>query len=186
MPPPFLWEHLPPFLGGLLLAHASRTAQPRPGRHFLWIAPLRRPSPQVLRLQEEAPPERVHFPGGQPVSLDRANLGLFRTNRYWVTWKADGTRYLLLLCRWGAYLLDRSFSVRRVQVPASWSHTSHAEMSSTARTTVHSCAKLAPSFRKTLTAARASVYNLQTHHAQLTTAKHYSLGMALFLNSSSA
>ena len=33
-----------------------------------------------------------------------------------VTWKADGTRYLLLLCMWGAYLVDRSFHVRRVQM----------------------------------------------------------------------
>ena len=33
-----------------------------------------------------------------------------------VTWKADGTRYLLLLCMWGTYLVDRSFHVRRVQM----------------------------------------------------------------------
>ena len=73
---------------------------------------------QVLGLQEDPPPERVHFPGSQPVSLDRANLGLLRARRFWVTWKADGTRHLLLLCRWGAYLLDRSFAVRRVQARA--------------------------------------------------------------------
>ena len=73
---------------------------------------------QVLGLQEDPPPERVHFPGSQPVSLDRANLGLLERRRFWVTWKADGTRYMLLLCRWGAYLLDRSFAVRRVQVRA--------------------------------------------------------------------
>ena len=33
-----------------------------------------------------------------------------------VTWKADGTRYLMVLCEWGTYLIDRSFSVRRVQM----------------------------------------------------------------------
>ncbi len=36
--------------------------------------------------------------------------------RYFVTWKADGTRYLLLLMQWGVYLIDRSFNVQRVQM----------------------------------------------------------------------
>ena len=44
---------------------------------------------------------RVFFPGSQPVSLARSNMGLLNERRYWVTWKADGTRYMLLLCRWG-------------------------------------------------------------------------------------
>ncbi len=44
---------------------------------------------------------RVFFPGSQPVSLARSNMGLLSERRYWVTWKADGTRYMLLLCRWG-------------------------------------------------------------------------------------
>ena len=30
--------------------------------------------------------------------------------------QADGTRYLLLACEWGAYLMDRTFRVRRVQM----------------------------------------------------------------------
>jgi hypothetical protein len=33
-----------------------------------------------------------------------------------VTWKADGTRYMLLLCRYGTYLVDRKFAVTRVQM----------------------------------------------------------------------
>jgi mRNA capping enzyme, catalytic domain len=33
-----------------------------------------------------------------------------------VTWKADGTRYMLLLCKWGVYVIDRSFRIRRVQM----------------------------------------------------------------------
>ena len=33
-----------------------------------------------------------------------------------VTWKADGTRYMLVLMRWGTYLIDRKFAIRRVQV----------------------------------------------------------------------
>jgi mRNA-capping enzyme len=34
--------------------------------------------------------------------------------RYFVTWKADGTRYMMLVTKWGCYLIDRSGGVRRV------------------------------------------------------------------------
>jgi mRNA-capping enzyme len=61
------------------------------------------------------PHERPHFPGSQPVSLDRANMALLTDARYAVTWKADGTRYLVYALPWGAYLLDRAFGVVRVQ-----------------------------------------------------------------------
>ncbi len=56
-----------------------------------------------MQVQGVAPEEvsRVFFPGSQPVSLARSNMGLLKERRYWVTWKADGTRYMLLLCRWG-------------------------------------------------------------------------------------
>lgn len=30
--------------------------------------------------------------------------------------QADGTRYLMLACKWGVYLMDRTFRVRRVQM----------------------------------------------------------------------
>ena len=56
------------------------------------------------------------FPGSQPVSLDCQNLSLLHSERYWVTWKADGTRYMLLILNHGTYLVDRSFKVRRLQV----------------------------------------------------------------------
>lgn len=61
---------------------------------------------------------RIMFPGSQPVSLARANLNMLRDRRgsYMVTWKADGTRYMLLLCKWGVYVIDRSFRIRRVQM----------------------------------------------------------------------
>lgn len=55
------------------------------------------------------------FPGSQPVSLARSNLHLLCERRYWVTWKADGTRYLILIHRSGTYLIDRSNNVTRVQ-----------------------------------------------------------------------
>lgn len=60
--------------------------------------------------------DRLWFPGSQPVSLDSTNLDLLGDRRYLVTWKADGTRYMLLLTQWGTYLIDRKFAVRRVQM----------------------------------------------------------------------
>jgi hypothetical protein len=33
-----------------------------------------------------------------------------------VTWKADGTRYMLLLTPWGVYMVDRAFRITRVQM----------------------------------------------------------------------
>ena len=36
--------------------------------------------------------------------------------RYWVTYKADGTRYMLLLMNYGAYVIGRDFEVQRVEV----------------------------------------------------------------------
>eukprot|EP00850_Spirogloea_muscicola_P006265 SM000029S10560 [mRNA] locus=s29:803350:809670:+ [translate_table: standard] len=67
------------------------------------------------------------FPGSQPVSLDKyianpalkalvKNLKLLRQQYYYVTWKADGTRYMLFLTRHGCYLLDRNFRFRRLQM----------------------------------------------------------------------
>eukprot|EP01018_Ginkgo_biloba_P032026 Gb_15931 [translate_table: standard] len=62
------------------------------------------------------PQANSHFPGSQPVSLDRAHLQLLRQRYYYATWKADGTRYMMLITRDGCYLIDRKFSFRRVQL----------------------------------------------------------------------
>jgi hypothetical protein len=43
-------------------------------------------------------------------------MRLLKERYYYVTWKADGTRYMLLILREGAYLIDRNFVFRRVQV----------------------------------------------------------------------
>lgn len=40
---------------------------------------------------------RSGFPGAQPVSMDRQNLRFLEQSPYKVSWKADGTRYDLLL-----------------------------------------------------------------------------------------
>ena len=66
-------------------------------------------------VDEPIPEKWVNFPGSQPVSLDRQNVELLRQERYRVTWKADGTRYMLLIMQYGVFLVDRSFKVRRVQ-----------------------------------------------------------------------
>ena len=71
---------------------------------------------QFILGREEVDPHRTMFPGSQPVSLARANLHLIKENRYWVTWKADGTRYLIFIHRLGTYLIDRSNNVTRVQM----------------------------------------------------------------------
>lgn len=58
---------------------------------------------------------RLEFPGSQPVSLSSTNQHLVQNKRYWFTWKADGTRYLMWLTAVGTYLIDRRLNVSRVQ-----------------------------------------------------------------------
>ncbi len=48
--------------------------------------------------------------------MARANWNTLASQRYWVTWKADGTRYMLFVCKWGVYTIDRAFRVRRTQM----------------------------------------------------------------------
>ncbi|XP_047981542.1 mRNA-capping enzyme-like isoform X2 [Salvia hispanica] len=63
------------------------------------------------------------FPGSHPVSLDRENLQRLRQRYYYATWKADGTRYMMLITMDGCYLIDRNFSFRRVQMRFPCRHT---------------------------------------------------------------
>lgn len=58
----------------------------------------------------------TQFPGSHPVSLNRDNLQLLRQRYYYPTWKADGTRYMMLIAPHGCYLIDRNFCFRRVQL----------------------------------------------------------------------
>ncbi|KAG1363396.1 mRNA-capping enzyme [Cocos nucifera] len=58
----------------------------------------------------------AQFPGSHPVSLNRDNLQLLRQRYYYATWKADGTRYMMLITTHGCYLIDRNFCFRRVQM----------------------------------------------------------------------
>jgi mRNA-capping enzyme len=70
----------------------------------------------MLRLPPSA--AGAEFQGAQPVSLERANAGKLGdpAQHYMVSWKADGTRYLMLLMHGGAYLVDRAARVRRCQL----------------------------------------------------------------------
>ncbi|KAG6744211.1 hypothetical protein POTOM_052922 [Populus tomentosa] len=57
---------------------------------------------------------KLIFPGSHPVSLSRDNLPLSRKRYYYATWKADGTRYMMLITVDGCFLIDRDFKFRRV------------------------------------------------------------------------
>lgn len=61
------------------------------------------------------------FPGAQPISMDQKNIRNLFDKRYMVSWKADGTRYLMLINgRDKVYMLDRDnsvFCVRNLQFP---------------------------------------------------------------------
>ncbi|AAD56326.1 putative mRNA capping enzyme, RNA guanylyltransferase [Arabidopsis thaliana] len=50
------------------------------------------------------------------------NLQLLRQRYYYATWKADGTRYMMLLTTDGCYIVDRSFRFRRVQMRFPFRH----------------------------------------------------------------
>ncbi|XP_015894469.3 uncharacterized protein LOC107428455 [Ziziphus jujuba] len=56
------------------------------------------------------------FPGSHPVSLNSDNLQLLRQQYYYATWKADGTRYMMLITIDGCYLIDRNFNFRRAHM----------------------------------------------------------------------
>lgn len=68
---------------------------------------------QVQRkCQEFCEWQRSGFPGAQPVSMDRQNIRLMEQNGYKVSWKADGTRYMMLIDgKDEVYMIDRDNSI---------------------------------------------------------------------------
>lgn len=55
------------------------------------------------------------FPGSQPVSMDNNNISLLQMKPYRVSWKADGTRYLMLIdAEDEVYFFDRDHCVFKV------------------------------------------------------------------------
>lgn len=55
------------------------------------------------------------FPGLQPVSLSQDNLYLIQQEEYMVSWKADGTRYLMLVLNSEEmYFFDRDYKISQI------------------------------------------------------------------------
>ncbi|XP_054157712.1 mRNA-capping enzyme-like [Oppia nitens] len=55
------------------------------------------------------------FPGSQPVSMDCQNIQLLSVKEYMVSWKADGTRYMLLINgEDDCYFVDRDNTVFKI------------------------------------------------------------------------
>lgn len=59
--------------------------------------------------------EKHGFPGSQPVSMDMKNIALLQERAYRVSWKADGTRYMMFIHKEnGVYFFDRDNSCFQV------------------------------------------------------------------------
>ncbi|XP_034230434.1 mRNA-capping enzyme [Thrips palmi] len=68
------------------------------------------------RAQEMCGWRKSGFPGSQPVSMDMKNINLLAEKPYRVSWKADGTRYMMLILRKNEiFFLDRDNSVFQVE-----------------------------------------------------------------------
>uniref|UniRef100_A0A4W6EIA2 mRNA-capping enzyme n=1 Tax=Lates calcarifer TaxID=8187 RepID=A0A4W6EIA2_LATCA len=71
--------------------------------------------------QEMAEWDRSGFPGAQPVSMDRQNLRFLEQNPYKVSWKADGTRYMMLINgKNEVFMIDRDntiFHIANLEFP---------------------------------------------------------------------
>lgn len=60
--------------------------------------------------------DRETFPGSQPVSLTRKNLGSLKSSPFVVCEKSDGERHMLLIYKQHVYIIDRTFNIYRVEV----------------------------------------------------------------------
>ncbi|KAF7991671.1 hypothetical protein HCN44_010472 [Aphidius gifuensis] len=69
------------------------------------------------RVQDICKWTKSGFPGSQPVSMGRDNIKLLQDIPYRVSWKADGTRYMLLIQANGeSFFIDRDNSVFKIDV----------------------------------------------------------------------
>lgn len=81
--------------------------------------------PKLLQIQRKCQTmcdwKSSGFPGSQPVSLDWNNLALLNSKSYKVSWKADGTRYMMLIDGENeVYFIDRDncvFQVSNLRFP---------------------------------------------------------------------
>ncbi|XP_029984683.1 mRNA-capping enzyme isoform X2 [Sphaeramia orbicularis] len=77
---------------------------------------------EVQRMcQEMTEWDKSGFPGAQPVSMDRQNLRFLEQNPYKVSWKADGTRYMMLINgKNEVFMIDRDntiFHIANLEFP---------------------------------------------------------------------
>ena len=70
----------------------------------------------VLGQQRYENESQLSFPGAMPVSMDRTNMESIMQPDWAVTWKADGTRYMLLIMHDGAYLINRKYDMVRLEM----------------------------------------------------------------------
>jgi mRNA-capping enzyme len=65
--------------------------------------------------------DKNKFIGAQPVSLDRQNITFLSQKNYHISWKADGTRYLMFISDENkVYMLDRDncvFQIKNIKFP---------------------------------------------------------------------
>ncbi|XP_034939486.1 mRNA-capping enzyme-like isoform X2 [Chelonus insularis] len=74
---------------------------------------------KVMRIQQRIQKickwNRSGFPGSQPVSMDQNNIIQFNIKPYQVSWKADGTRYMMFIqANEEVFFIDRNNSVFEV------------------------------------------------------------------------
>lgn len=73
-------------------------------------------NPLRLMIQEMCGFDNSGFPGCQPVSMDRNNMKMLHMKPYKVSWKADGTRYMMLVKdKDEIYFFDRDNSCFKVE-----------------------------------------------------------------------
>ena len=95
---------------------------------FMCLVTDKRKIEHVHRLIRAAygAPRVKHVPVDNPVSLDRSNLQQLRREEYCVAYKADGVRYVLVLCLYQerplACLVDRAGATHSLYVSAPASH----------------------------------------------------------------
>ena len=101
----------------LLLTDLPKVVEPE-------LRELQRICIRLVRLEGEA-----SFPGSQPVSFERSHLSLaddvvqaagrravsLMRQEYYISDKSAGRRYMLLILARGAFMIDRSFEMRRLE-----------------------------------------------------------------------
>ena len=62
----------------------------------------------------------TRFPGPQPVSIERRHFPLLKRQLYLVCEKTDGVRHLLASTDEGVFLVNRAFSIEKINVRVVW------------------------------------------------------------------